>query len=541
MKQKGNLWYFESYQEIRDYLTQGLNYLCHYVYLTTRQRAWVSNYGKVVADCNEEGGPYVLTDDDKAYEHHYVDRVINRDYSIPAGIGDIEDFPAEDYAVKKPWKVVEIEAATAVSGFYKAGDHLAEHAHTIGEERTKFTTKELTAVKNCVKLVNDEQVDYVYRIKTQTGRYQCHQDSLWLMMLELEKADGVSPAKRKAFTVKGQASQRDVILRLSFMADKDVQRLKQCLATDEQRPVMNYPAIETATGIILGTDGHILTAYNLKGYEQDAESGLPAWAQGLMNIPKEVCQMKGRVTVEAVEGKWEESKGNGTSELREVEGIIVTATDEKGRQAVVRQCCRFPNWRSVIPQKIGPSIAIDTKKLSDGLRRIMPQLNSSSERVTVSANAGDKSIMLSGEDYDFSKGGSVNVDVIGKVPCGMMVDLNARMAITAVGFAVKTMHYTDAGHALVFVGDDVFTIQVPMFVDGYKDAPRPTDKQLKRFSIDKWAGDCRKTDGNGDKPAARAKAKLQVSERHQPSAVAPQPSIEDRLRAVLRRQLAMAA
>lgn len=492
------LYHFESHDEIRNYLAQGIGKdFENHVYLTTRQNATVSLTGAVIADCNEDGEPYVIKPEDNAEVYHGVTHVYDYGYSIRTAIGQVEDYPAEDYAVTKIWQVVEIEADTVVKGFYKAGEHLAKHVHTVGTERTKFTTKDLTAVKNGVRLEgDDESTAYLYRIKTQTGFYRCHQDSLWWMMLKMEQAEGVGPAKRKVFIIRGEEEAQEATLRLSFTIDKEVQRLKQCLATDDTMPFLCHPAIDTAAGVIVGSNGHILTVHKLTGYEQDLQSGLPAWAQGILSVPKEVCQMKGTVTVTAVDGRWEESveKDDHSTELREVDGIIVTATDENGRQGVLKvsQYFLYPNWRRVIPSRIGPAISVDMKKLAEGVKRIMPQLNGASQMVTLSASAGDKHIVLSGEDYDFSKSGSVKVELLEEMPCGMRVGLKAPTVLTATGFQVNAMHYKGAGLAVMFIGDNTLTIQMPMLIDGkyIERGPKPTDGQLEAFDINKW---CDKT------------------------------------------------
>lgn len=489
------LYHFESYEEIRAYLAQGIGKdFGNQVHLTTHQNAMVSLTGMVIADCNEEGEPYVIKPEDNAEVYHRVNYVYSRDYSIRTAIGQVEDYPAEDYAVTKIWQVVEIEADTVVKGFYEAGEHLAKHVHTTGsEQRTKFTTKELTAVKNGIRLESDdESTEYLYRIKTATGFYQCHQDSLWWMMLQMEQAEGVGPAKRKAFTIKGEEEEQEATLRLSFTTDSEVQRLKLCLGIKGTPPFLQHPAIDTAAGIIVGSNGHILTAHKLTGYEQDLQSGLPVWAHGILSVPKEVCQMKGTVTVTAVDGRWEESveKDGHSAELREVEGIIVTATDENGRQGVLKvsQYFRYPFWRRVIPSRIGPAISMDMKKLADGVKRMMPQLSDASEMVELSASAGDKAVVLSGEDYDFSKCGSVKVELLEAMPCGMKVSLKAPKVITATGFQVKTMHYKGAGLAVLFVGDNTLTLQMPMLIDGkmVENGQKPTDEQLEPFDINKW-------------------------------------------------------
>lgn len=509
------LWYFESHDEIRRYLAQMFERFDHHVYLTTHQNAHAIQGGVVVADTNEEGQPYVITDEDNAEAQHGPDYVYSRDYSIREAIGTIDDFPAAAFAVKQPWEAVNIEAATVVEGFYKAGEHLAGRLRTVGEKRTAFITKDLTAVKQAVVTEPASETVYLYRITTETGYYQCHQDSLWWMTLQMEQVEGVSPSKRKVFTIMPKGGEQGtVILRLAYDTDKEVQRIKNCLGKDDIRPFSNQPAIEAATGVMIGTNGHILAAHKLANYEQDAESGLPAYYCGRMAVPKEVCQMKGRVTIEAVESKWEErvEKKDGSTELKEVEGIIVTATDAQGRQGVVKQSWRYPNWRGVIPAKIGPAIAIDTKALADGVKRIMPQLNGATQMLIVESGKDDRSLKLSGEDYDFSKEGRMTVELVGKMPCPMKVALKASAVVTAAGFAVRTMHFTGASHALMFLGDTTLTIQMPILYDDCHNAPHPTDGQLQKFDIGEWVDAEVKTTERKATAAKKAKPKARASE-----------------------------
>lgn len=437
------------------------------------------------------------------------------------------------------------EADTVVEGFYKACEHLAKHIHTVGESRTKFTTADMTAVKNAVKTENDEHEVFLYQVRTATGFYQCRQDELWLMTAAMEKVEGVCPQKRKAFDIKPEGGQDEsVILRLSFDIDKEVQRIKDSLETDKLRPVLWHPAIETATGVMVGSNGHILVAHKLNGYEIDSQSGLPVKFRGLLTVPKEVCRMKGRVTVEVAEGKWEESveDSKGHTELQEVEGIIVTATDASGRQGVVRTHNRFPNWRSVIPGSIGPAISIDMKQLADGVKRIRPQLCEASELMTVCASAGESTVSLSGEDYDFSTSGSVNVALEDKTPCDVKVDLKASAVLTAIGFSVKAMHYKGGGEPVLFLGDNTLVIVMPMILnDYYKASPKLPDGQLMKFDVGKWAD--RPIVTGDDKKQARQKAKAVVKPTSQPEPAmnTVEPTLAERLRAVLLAQMKQAA
>ena len=436
-------------------------------------------------------------------------------------------------------KTAYFEADTVVEGFYKACEHLAAHIHTVGTDRTKFKTADMTAVKKRVETENDEDDVFFYQIRTKTGFYQCHQDSLWLMAAAMESVEGVSPAKRKVFTIKS-AKRRgaDVILRLSFDTDREVQRIKYCLSNDDIRLLLMHPVIETATGVMVGSDGHILAAHKLGGYEADPQGGLPVKFEGMLPVPREVCRMKGRVTIEAVEGKWEESveDGNGNTELKEVSGIIVTATDAGGRQAVVKSHARYPRWRSVVPKEIGPAISIDTKQLADGVRRVRPQLNEASDCMTLESSAGENAIRLSGENIDFSLSGCVTVALPGVMPCNMGVGLKASKVLAAMGFGVKTMHYKGADSPVVFVGDGTMTLQMPMITEDYKRSPRPEAGQMVGFDIGEWidktvakSQDKKTQAKRKPKPAAKVAMKVTAKAGH---------TLAERLRAALLERLA---
>ena len=431
------------------------------------------------------------------------------------------------------------EADTVVEGFYKACEHLAAHIHTVGSDRTKFTTSDMTASKNRVETENDAHEVFFYQIRTRTGFYQCRQDSLWLMAAAMESVEGVPTAKRRVFEIKTEKGQdADVILRLGFDMDKEVQRIRECLSTDDLRPLLKHPVIETASGVMVGSDGHILAAHKLAGYEQDLQGGLPVKFEGMLSVPREVCRMKGRVTIEAVEGTWEESveDGNGNTETKEVCGIIVTATDAGGRQAVVKSHARFPRWRSVVPKEIGPAVSIDRKQMSDGVKRVRPQLNNASELMKVESSKGDGAVRLSGEDCDFSTSGCVTVPLAGASPCDMAVGLKAPSVLSIMAFGVKTMHYDNADHPVLFVGDNTMAILMPMITDDFKSSPRPARNLMEKFDIGAWV----------DKPIAKIQDKKpQAKRKPKPAAkvvmkatAKAEPTLAERLRAALLERLA---
>lgn len=373
-------------------------------------------------------------------------------------------------------KIVTFEAETVLEGFYKAGEHLAEHVHTVGGERaTSFTTKELNAVRNGVHWEPDDlTVEYIYSVIAKTGTYQSGQNLLWHIIASLEKVFSMG-SKRKAFVIKkGAAIQNTnaVMDTISFDMDKEIPKMKKCLSDDENHPTMMYPAIEVATGIMIATNGHILVAHKLQGYDGDKQGGLPALFAGLLNVPREVLKMKGRVTIEVVENPDEEN------------GVIVTATDEHGCQGVVEQRGRFPNWRSVVRKEIGPDINIDTKAFAKSIKRILSQLSAASKKMTMEAKAGDESLRLYGEDIDFSTGGDTKVEVAGGVPSSMQMAVKATALLATIDFNVNTMHYIDASSALIFKGAGTFAMLMPIQEEWMHEAPRTPADQMQTFDID---------------------------------------------------------
>ncbi len=397
-------------------------------------------------------------------------------------------------------KIVTFEAENVLEGFYKAGEHLAEHVHTVGGERaTSFTTKELNAGGK--KRVNTEPddltVEYIYRVIAKTGTYQSGQGALWGIIASLEKVFGMS-SKRKAFVIKKSVeihNTNDVMATISFDMDKEIPKMKKCLTDDEYRPTMMYPAIETATGIMIATNGHILVAHKLQGYDGDKQGGLPALFAGLLNVPREVLKMKGRVTIVVTENPDEEN------------GVIVTATDEHGCQGVVEQRGRFPNWRSVVPKEIGPDINIDTKAFAKSIKCISSQLSKASMKMTMEAKASDESLRLYGEDIDFSTGGDTKVEVTGGVPSSMKMAVKATALLVIINFNVNTMHYIDASSALIFKGAGTFAMMMPLQEEWMHEAPRTPDNQMQTFDVDECmraAGAESKVKGQKSKPAAGA-------------------------------------
>ncbi len=82
------LYHFESHEEIRDYLAQGIGKeFGNQVHLTTHQNAMVSLTGAVIADCNEDGEPYVIKPEDNEEVYHGVTHVYDYGYAIRTRCG----------------------------------------------------------------------------------------------------------------------------------------------------------------------------------------------------------------------------------------------------------------------------------------------------------------------------------------------------------------------------------------------------------------------------------------------------------------------
>jgi hypothetical protein len=67
------------------------------------------------------------------------------------------------------------------------------------------------------------------------------------------------------------------------------------------------------------------------------------------------------------------------------------------------------------------------------------------------------------------------------------------------------MRYRSAGLAVMFVGDNTLTIQMPMLIDGkcIERGPKPTDRQLEAFDIGAWCS--KAVTGEPKKPAVKKK------------------------------------
>ena len=520
MKKKNNLWYFETYQEIRDYAAEGFPSIVFYPKLRS---AFVKD-GQVVHPVNIGGDP--VGDEIVEQGILYVPRQ-TKDVTV---VGSLEDFPATDYAVMNLYRRQAFKAETPLDGFYQAAAHLASVLKAgDGERRTTFTAKEILVPeeKGGPKLVWPDKETVLYTVETPTGCYQAPGDQLFRVTDAMEKAEGVGPAKRRRFTV-GSASDdgRRIVARLTFEADKVIPKMKKCWAVEDLRPIMMYPAVELKTGIMVCSNGHILVAHKTKGYHADV-TGTPLFDTVLM--PREVVQMKGTVTVTA-----EEKDGE----------LVIVATDAAGKSGQVTQKGRFPNWRSVIPRQFQTPFAVDAADWSKAVKRILPNLPEHSRLMKMKAACGAEEIEFSGSNYDYDEEAKVSVSVPGGIKDGLWVGMKATSLLTTLSFSPERMFFLDPKRATLFTNADTLCLLMPMILDDEDKPDGPGRKSLVTFDLEKWIGP------SASKPAKKArqqKPKVKAVKQEEASEVKAEPagpvtlSLSEQLRQALRRRLAAAA
>ncbi len=516
MKKRNNLYYFESYDEIRAYEAQGYP---SNILLTTR-RSTILKDGQVIH-------PKTLCPSDKYYgtpaSQQEIDNGCVSDpgrFAFKVVIGLLEDYPAEEYATYHDFVREVIHADTALEGFYQAGDLLAARLRTAdGERRSSFTAKDMTTPvdKGGARVTwpyGGQEV--LYTVTTATGRYEASEEQLFGAIADMEKVEGVGPAKCRCFTVPAGDTARKVLARLYFEADKALPKMKKCWDTDELRRQMMQPVIELKTGIIVVSDGHVLAAHKTQGYHEEVTGKLKC---DKLWLPREVTQMKGTVTVEVTENK----VGAGTE-------LVITATDGKGRQGVVTQDGRYPNWRSVIPSSVGRPVTVDAAVWEKAVKQLQPHVPPSSELMKMDAERGAEAIVFSGEDYDLGKVTTVSVPVPDGVPDGLLVGVKASYLLKALAFAPTAMYFIGASRALLFLSDETLLIVMPMLIDCEPQTPRgPRDEDMVTFSLDGWI----RKKAAKKKPAKASKPAAWTADKAQPVPSADVISLAERLRQAL--------
>lgn len=475
------LWHFESYDELRRFVALNLPV-------------------------------YVKNPTGMGWEH-LIDRV--------------ENYPLEQFTLPFHYVSYDIDARTMLEGLYEAGDVLARVTTTKGGGGT-FTAKEL-ATDNALNYPQAEHT--VFCITTPNGCAKVEQGALYGAIYWMEKAEGVTATKRRRFAIKSEAEDGDVVLRLTFLADKELAKMKACCYKDGLRPIMCQPAIELKTGIAVASDGHILVAHKLKGYkcEQIGEIAEELRDFANISIPKEVCQMKGAITVEV-----RNDRAAFSCDKDETDCLRITATDLSGRTAEVRQWGKYANWRSVFPSEFGPAIQLDCKAIVKAVKMQKPNMNERSHLMKLLAHDGAAALTVQADDIDWGRHGKTDVTLTGGVPGGICVGVKADALTTMMGFDFDVLHFTSCDRSMVYVAKDTLGLQMPMLIDDGEGYPTATQGTKQMFSVSDWAApdDAAVQPAPAAKPttkaqapkARRTKAAAAKTATHKPAS-APRPAV----------------
>ncbi len=500
---KSGLYFFESYEEIRNYVAQGFPTSVGLEQNENHYGGYVGDDGKVLCHAGSE-------------------------------LGALEDFPVKEFYTYHNFEAVAIKAATMLEGLYKAGELLAAQLVTHEEERrTLFTASEILKPLNKGGLMLDypKEPEPLYMITVQECRYTVAASSVFMTIDGAERVEGVAAAKRHRFTIRNKAAQCEVLARCSFEVDKVLPKMKGMWDKGGVRPVMCQPAIDLQEGAIVSTDGRILALHKLHGFERgEMKKELP-W--DVVSVPREVLGMKGTVTVEV---QVAERTGKDIRELR------ICATDAKRAYAEVTQKGHYPNYMSVFPAEVGPAIVIDAAAFTKAVKQVAPSVNTASQMMVLSAARGAAAITLSGKDVDYSMDASVVMPVEGGVPGGVRMGAKVPLTLKALMFNPTKVLFTDPGRAVLFDAADTIVLMMPMYLERWPEkADVPEKSDLREFSVGKWMKRCPSPDPSPIRAGRKLKAAKVAAPQpshisHQPSVPqpsAPQPTFAELLRKVL--------
>lgn len=266
-------------------------------------------------------------------------------------------------------------------------------------------------------------------------------------------------------------NKNNVSARMVFVADKMVAKMKKILAKKKDKGEFYiYPAIEMETGLMLATDGQVLTVHKLKDYTFEPSDG--AVLGDVVMLPVGALQMKGRVevTVHVVDG-----------------GLLTVCHDEKGATAELQTGAHYPRWRTVIPRDTGWPIDVDAKAWDAALKEIVPKMkNYSLCPVRLYGEAKSETMGLCWDNIDTDDRGQKNVSV-GAMPFRMAVSLNGQKLRDVLAFQPTAMRFTDSARALIFYDKDTLCLIVPVYGDDYGKCC--VDKnRLENFDLERWIG-----------------------------------------------------
>ncbi len=415
----------------------------------------------------------------------------------------------------------EMRTETMLEGLYKAAEHLVTVLRTAeGEHKTAFTAKELLMPigKGGTELKWPKQIPD-YCITTATAKYEVQGQSLFVVIERAEKVLGVATAKRKRFTILPEKQGGgDVVARFTFEADKMLTNLKACCdGKDSVRAVMQSPALDYERGMVVATDSEMLAAHRLQGLTADVRDKSALDAMQYVSLPIEITKMKGTVTVEVRRAK------------QNCDDLLTMATDSQGRHGEVEQTTRFPNWASVVPNKVGRGTTIYAKAICKAVKQLTPSIPYSG-MMYMTAEKGSRELVLSTKDHDYDTSAKVGVTMENGVAEGVWCAVSAWIINNAMAFAPTTMHFNGEDMAILWLSDNDIVLQMPMLRDE-EDKPKSVDR-TERFDLEAWVKPKKSASRNNDIPKSRNNDKTKAA-APQPSAIKPQSSFAELLRKVL--------
>lgn len=301
-----------------------------------------------------------------------------------------------------------------------------------------------------------------------------------------------------------------VLARVTFVADKMVQNLKRCLDKRDIRQYAQMPAIEVETGLLLATDGHILSVHKAKDYHCELGEGVFV-VNGCYMLPVEVLKMKGTVTVEIA------SDGCDT---------VISASDENGTCGEVKQKVRYPNWRAAVPWSSGRSFDVNAKEWDAVLKEMLKKMGNDNPVYPMRVYGEKKSQTIALNYYDDVTDETWQKDVeVGEMPYKVLVSFNCKKLRDVLAFQPTAMRFCDNSKAVMFYSDNTLLLLMPL-LDPCSDIPvcKIDKRDIEVFSFEKWL----------DASSVVAATQSQQTE----PAKAVTLSIADRLRAALAERLA---
>lgn len=277
-------------------------------------------------------------------------------------------------------------------------------------------------------------------------------------------------AKTRIVKTETEEDTRDVLATIRFSVDKVLPKMKKCLDTDDIRPVMEHPAIETSTGVMVASDGHILAVHKLQGYSFHKDD--KAVLDNVLILPAEVLQMKGMVTVTV---------------QREDNKNVIVAEDEQGNAGRYEDYYRYPNWRGALPDKTGVPVKIDAKALDKAVKQIA---RTKDAVVRIAAEPTDKALIVSRENAEGTSKLMTSVSME-PMPYKVVASFFGRMMRVMLTLAPTAMRFVDSVCGLLFTNDDTIVLLMPLLCDEKSCSVDP--RELVEFSVDKWIAGERQT------------------------------------------------